>query len=258
MVAQTAPLMAAGREVIGTSNRGGFRWHPAHFRALSRSRNHCGMAGWHGEKECDLLKSTDEALDGHDPTSDRDCNAGDTGRSWPGACGQAVRSAGSWRQRTAATLDAPDHRSTSSTISPTAARARPVASTNRLARREHPLARAAASSWLDCQQRLSGAHPAAAQDGGEVFSSSAWNQQTGVDFPHSPRRRPCGNPVAAGSLWTRLANTSPPSIAPPCQLFLAPPVRTPGCGWDAGGPGIKKKKKLPSGVLDHSPILRLL
>ena len=45
-----------------------------------------------------------------------------------------------------------------------AVRARPVASTDRLHRRQHRLARVAPSSWQDSQQHLIGAHPAAPQD----------------------------------------------------------------------------------------------
>ena len=94
------------------------------------------------------------------------CHAGEVAPCQASEWAKVAQAAVSCATRAAAALDAPHDRSMSSIMRLTAARACPVAITNRLHRRQHRLAREAPSSWLDSQQHLIGAHPEAAANRG--------------------------------------------------------------------------------------------
>ena len=80
----------------------------------------------------------------------------------------------------------------SSNISPTAVRARPVASTKRLSHRDYLLDRAAASSWLESQQGFIGAQLAAAGTRCTSHGPTAWScaQQLKLCTLHDRLRAP--------------------------------------------------------------------
>ena len=96
--------------------------------------------------------------------SKRSCNAGEVAPCQASEWAKVAQAAVSCATRAAAALDAPHSRTICAIMRLIAVRARPVASTDRLHRRQHRLARVAPSSWLDSQQHLIGAHPAAPQD----------------------------------------------------------------------------------------------
>ena len=84
-----------------------------------------------------------------------------------------------------ATADTPEASSVSSHPSPTTTTARLIAVTKRLAHREHRHERAAARSWLDCQQPSIGARTAAPGDEGRNSSWTPWNFRAAIDAMHS-------------------------------------------------------------------------
>ena len=92
---------------------------------------------------------------------------------------------GSCLGRARATADTPEASSVSSHPSPTTTTARLIAVTKRLAHREHRHERAAARSWLDCQQPSIGARTAAPGDEGRNSSWTPWNFRAAIDAMHS-------------------------------------------------------------------------
>ena len=86
--------------------------------------------------------------------SKRSCNAGEVAPCQASEWAKVAQAAVSCATRAAAALDAPHSRTICAIMRLIAVRARPVASTDRLHRRQHRLARVAPSSWLDSQQHL--------------------------------------------------------------------------------------------------------